>query len=205
MIPNYDILLNYSDTGVLRMLEWALKDHGLTVTSVHHADEAIEALGRRHYDVVLTDFDTDTQQGMKVLERAKIRDPETVVIMIGCREPHHYDQEDLPAEADEFVFTPCGAPKLWKRVSGCLERLELRRRDAHCRDSRRQLVALAGEMKRLRDGEYGAIDGVATAKLTNLLQAVDTLISEASGQLVQQDAAADMSGVGRRAGYGTHV
>ena len=80
----YDILLNNSDAGVSRMIEWALKDRGLDVTTVHDSNDAIHALHNRHFDVVLTDIDKNQDDGIAVLKEAKNIDPETIVILLGC-------------------------------------------------------------------------------------------------------------------------
>lgn len=187
----YDILLNNSDTGVLRTIEWALKDRGLEVTAVNEATAAIRALHKHHYDVVLTDIDANPEEGFAILKEAKKIDPETIVILLGCQDPSAFDLEGLPAEADEVVFAPCGTPKLWKRLSSCLERMELRRRDAHCRDGRRHLLSLATEMKQLRDGAFGKMDGSATAKVSALLNSIEEMISDTDEHLAASSKSAD--------------
>ena len=187
----YDILLNNSDTGVLRTIEWALKDRGLEVTAVNETAAAIRALHKHHYDVVLTDVDADPEHGYAVMKEAKNIDPETVVILLGCQDPTALDMEGLPAEVDEVIFPPCGTPKLWKRLSSCLERMELRRRDAHCRNGRRHLLSLATEMKQLRDGSYGKLDGSATAKVSALLNSVEEMIAGTDEHLAAISKSAD--------------
>jgi DNA-binding NtrC family response regulator len=182
-VNTYDILLKNSDPSVLRTIEWALRDRGLEVTAVNETTAAIQALHKHHYDVVLTDIEANTDKGFAVLEEAKIIDPETVVILLGCKDPSTFDMDRLPAEVDEVVFAPCGTPKLWKRLSSCLERMELRRRDAHCRDGRRHLSSLAAEMKQLRDGAFGKMDVTATAKVSSLLNFVEEMISGADAHL----------------------
>jgi len=182
-VNTYDILLNNSDAGVSRMIEWALKDRGLDVTTVHDSNDAIHALHNRHFDVVLTDIDKNQDDGIAVLKEAKNIDPETIVILLGCREPSNFNMDKLPADADEVIFTPCGTPKLWNRLSNCLERMELRRRDAHCRDGRRHLLSLAKEMGQLRDGEFGALDETARVKVSALLRSIEHMISSTNEHL----------------------
>jgi len=184
-------LLNNSDAGVLRTIEWALKDRGLEVTAVSEATAAIRALHKHHYDVVLTDMDTNSENGFAVLKEAKNIDPETIVILLGCQDPTAFDLEGLPVEVDEVVFAPCGTPKLWKRLSSCLERMELRRRDAHCRDGRRHLLSLATEMKQLRDGAFGKMDGSATAKVSALLNSLEEMIAATDEHLAASSESAD--------------
>jgi DNA-binding NtrC family response regulator len=194
-VNTYDILLNNSDTGVLRTIEWALKDRGLEVTAVSEPAAAIRALRNHHYDVVLTDVDPNYEKGFAVLNEAKNIDPETVVILLGCEGPSSFDMEKVPADVDEVIFAPCGTPKLWKRLSSCLERMELRRRDAHCRDGRRHLAILATEMKQLRDGAFGKMDSGATAKVSALLNSIEQMISGTDEHLAASSKSADTVGL----------
>lgn len=194
----YDILLSSSDASVTRMIEWALRDRGLEVTTVHQAEDAIQALNDHHFDVVLADIEKNQEEGFSVMKEAKKRDPETIVILLGCKQPSTFNQDSLPADADEVIFTPCGPPKLWNRLSNCLERMELRRRDAHCRNGRRNLLTLAAEMKQLRNGEFGKLDNTATAKVSDLLRTVEGMIANTDEHLLANEAV--VGGVGIQAG-----
>lgn len=187
----YDILLNNSDAGTSRMIEWALKDRGLEITAVHQTKDALQALRQQHFDVVLTDIDTNQEEDFSVLKEAKKIDPETIVILLGCREPATFKMDALPADADEVVFSPCGAPKLLNRLSNCLERMELRRRDAHCRNGRRHLQNLAKEMGQLRDGKFGELDETARVKVSALLNSIEEMISNTDEHLAANNSLAE--------------
>jgi DNA-binding NtrC family response regulator len=165
------------------MIEWALKDRGLDVTTVQQPKDAINALRTKHFDVVLTDVDEDQEAGILVMHEAKIIDPETIVILLGCHEPETFDMDKLPADADDVIFKPCGAPKLWSRLSRCLERMELRRRDAHCRNGRRNLLQLAAEIKQLRDGNFGDLNDTVTEKISEMLGSVEDMIANSERHL----------------------
>ena len=103
--------------------------------------------------------------------------------MLGCRSGQNYDTESYSSAVDEYVLMPCGVARIWKSVSSCLERMELRRRDAHCRASRQQLKDLVGDLKRLRNGEKGSIDGVATMALNEAVQTIEAMIKHADDEL----------------------
>lgn len=179
----YKVLVCNDDTSLLKMIEWSLKDRGYAVMTVTREQDAIAALHRNHFDVVLTDMEERTVTGHSVLQEAKRVDPETIVILLGCRSGQDYDASSLDSAADEYVLMPCGAARIWKSVSSCLERMELRRRDAHCRESRRELIGLAGELKRVCNGENGVIDGIAAAVLSDALRKIDALIGHADNEL----------------------
>jgi DNA-binding NtrC family response regulator len=184
----YKILVCNDDTSLLKMIEWSLKDRGYAVMTVTRVQDAIAALHRNHFDVVLTDMEESSMTAHSVLKEAKRVDPESIVILLGCRSEQSYHPESYAAAADEYVLMPCGAAKIWKTVSSCLERMELRRRDARCRESRRHLLSLAGELKRLRNGESGVIDDVATAALTEALQTIDAMIRHGDDELSASNA-----------------
>jgi len=179
----YKVLVCNNDTSLLKMIGWSLKDRGYAVMTVTQEQDAIAALHRNHFDVVLTDMEEGPMTEYSVLKEAKREDPETIVILLGCRSGQAYDTESITSAADEYVLMPCGAARIWKSVSSCLERMELRRRDARCRESRRELNSLAGELKRVRDGEKGVVDGVAAAALSEALRKIDALISHADTEL----------------------
>lgn len=189
----YKILVCNDDTSLLKMIDWSLKDRGNAVMTVTRERDAIAALHRNHFDVVLTDMEESPLATLSVLKEAKRIDTETIVILLGCRAEHHYDPASYASTADEYVLMPCGAAKIWKTVSSCLERMELRRRDTRCRESRRHLANLAAELTRLRNGECGNIDGVATATLTGVLQTIDAMIRHSNDELSASKALYDGS------------
>ena len=179
----YKVLVCNNDTSLLKMIEWSLKDRGYAVMTVTRERDAIAALHRNRFDVVLTDMEESSMTEYSVLKEAKRADPETIVILLGCRSGQGYDTESYASAADEYVLMPCGAARIWKSVSSCLERMELRRRDARCRESRRELTGLAGDLKRVQSGETGVVDGAAAAALSEALQKIDALISHADNEL----------------------
>ena len=179
----YKILLTYNDPLTLRTIGWALTDRGCDVTSAPSIDEGIAALRKQHFDVVLTELGNNAKGGLSVLKEAKKVDPETIVILLGSGRPRDYDMEKLPCEADEYVFPPCRIAKVWKRVTNCLERLELKRKDTHSSLSRKQLVSLAKELELLGHDTYGKIEKRISEKLGAMLQTVNGLIANAGRPL----------------------
>ncbi len=178
-----DILLTHDDPQMLDIISWSLKDRGYDVATASSATDATKRLKEHHFDVVLTQLTANPEDGATVLKQAKQVDPETIVIMLGGKEIEKYNCEKLPQEADEYVFTPCGIPKLWKRVQNCLEKLDLKRRDAHCMASRKYLVELAKQMKLTTEGTYGSMDPGVAAALAQQLETVYELIGQTNTML----------------------
>ena len=176
---SYKILLTYNDPLTLQTIGWALKDRGCDVISAPSLDQGIAVLRNRHFDVVLAELATNPKGGLSVLKEAKKVDPDTIVILLGNHGARECDMEKLPQEADEYVFPPCRIAKVWKRVTNCLERLELKRRHAQNRLARQRLVSLAEELERLGQGTYGEIGNSMSEKLAAMRETVKDLITQA--------------------------
>jgi hypothetical protein len=84
---------------------------------------------------------------------------------------------------------------LWKRVSNCLERMELKRKDAHCRVSRKRLIDLNRELSGLQNGEYGEISQAVKARLYSIQEGINQLIDGAETLLRVADPDVDDSQV----------
>jgi len=138
-MQQFDILLAYDDPHMLRVIGWTLQDKGCSVTTVSSGNEAVQLLSQRSFDAVLIDLVLDVASGFIVMRKAKEIDPDTMVILLACKEEVTDEDEAILLEADEFVLKPCGMPKLWKRVSSCLERLELKRKLARAEEKIREL------------------------------------------------------------------
>jgi len=82
---------------------------------------------------VLIDLALDIASGFIVMRKAKEIDPDIMVGLLACKEAISDEDEAALLEADEFVLKPCGMPKLWRRVSSCLERLKVKQKLARPR------------------------------------------------------------------------
>jgi DNA-binding response OmpR family regulator len=67
------ILLLEDDPDVRLMLTIALRTEGHDVTPVTTADEALENLGRRRHDLILTDYWLPRKDGLQFLQEAQSR------------------------------------------------------------------------------------------------------------------------------------
>lgn len=138
-MQQFNILLVYDDPHMLRVIGWTLQDKGCSVTRISSETEAVQLLGRRPFDAVLIDLALDIASGFTVMRKAKEIDPDIMVVLLAYKEGVTEEDEAILLEADEFVLKPCGMPKLWRRVSSCLERLELKRKLARAEEKTREL------------------------------------------------------------------
>ncbi|MGD9076034.1 MAG: response regulator [Desulfobacteraceae bacterium] len=123
----FNILLGYNDPRVLLPIGWALEDKGYNVTRVPSSEAVLEVMAKKDFDLILIDLDLHKTNGIDLVHKAKQLNPETMVIILCCKEDIDYSHDTLRMDADDYIFKPCSRAKLWKRVSNCLERLELKR------------------------------------------------------------------------------
>jgi len=126
-VQTFNILLCYDDPRMLLPIGWAFEDKGYNVIKVLNGEAALEVLGKKDFDLILIDLDLHETNGIDLLHKAKQLNPETMVIILCCKEDVTYSHDTLRMEADDYIFKPCSKAKLWKRVNNCLERLQLKR------------------------------------------------------------------------------
>jgi DNA-binding response OmpR family regulator len=178
-MQNYQVLVASNDPKHCNIIGWALKDGGLVVSIADNIDAAYAEVNRHRYDLILAELALEQDSHYKLLCEAKRRDPETIVILLGCNGSTRGDIESLPFEADDYILQECSVAMLWKRVSNCLERMELKRKDAHCRVSRKLLINLSRELSELQNGEYGELGQAVRARLYSIQDGINQLIDGA--------------------------
>ncbi|MCL5966850.1 MAG: response regulator, partial [Deltaproteobacteria bacterium] len=94
----HDVLLVDDDPLVLEAMEEILRHLGHSVTSCRSGPEALEALGKGSYSVVLSDIGMSPMNGFEVARRVRAASPDTrIVLMSG------WSMEDREQEAYGFV------------------------------------------------------------------------------------------------------
>lgn len=201
-MKKYDILLGYDDPQMLEAIGWALEEEGYNVTRVSSTQAVLEASTKKAFDLVLVDFDLHKTDDIDVLHKVKELNPETIVIMLCCKDDVTYSHDALRAEADDYIFKPCSKAKLWKRVANCLERVELKRSNAllephgtalneHVLNILRTTMeeiksplALTEEILELVNwGAYGRMDEKVRTKLDEVYKIIKGLNSTVEGLL----------------------
>ena len=67
----HSILLVDDNPHILELNHEVLSDEGYQLTKVTSGESAIEALEKKHFDLVITDLNMGKVSGLKVLKRAK--------------------------------------------------------------------------------------------------------------------------------------
>lgn len=124
----YKILLVDDDLFILQSISSALEQEGYHVATADNGAKAIELIEENNFDLVLTDLVMDPVDGMDVLKKTKEKNPESLVIILTGFGDLISAIEALRLDADDYLLKPCEPEELSFRISGCLEKLELKRK-----------------------------------------------------------------------------
>jgi DNA-binding response OmpR family regulator len=118
----YRILLVEDDPQLLKTTHDLLKTKGYKVTTADCGENAIEAMEKESFDLVITDLIMKKVTGLSVLKRAKEFDSNrTVMITTGSFDVRHAI-EAIRLDVDDYLLKPYRVDELIKRVSHCLEK-----------------------------------------------------------------------------------
>jgi len=121
-------LLIIDDEAVaVKNLAHALKRVGHEVTTRTTGSGGLEALERERYDVVLTDLRMERVDGMDILRRAQLLDPELPVIMITGHATLASAIEAMKAGAYDYIAKPFHLDEVRETVAKALELVHLKR------------------------------------------------------------------------------
>src|SRR5208337_3513608 len=137
--------------------------------------------------------------GVEVLKRAKRLNPEVKVMVVSGNHEVTFPREAYQIEVDDYLLMPVSPTELWRRVSHCLESLDivdlvpatrlaaqtatavnertLDRLMMIFHDLRGSMVSTAATMKLLVRGAFGEVGGAALEKLQEASGNMDKLIS----------------------------
>jgi response regulator RpfG family c-di-GMP phosphodiesterase len=187
MMKKYEILLAQSGENSYHpmILERTLEEKGYQVTTVSGSGSGIEALGKKDFDLVITDLSV-------VLEKAKEVNPEMMtILMLTTERKFMLTVHSIRSAADDYLFVPFELSELEVRVASCIERLERRRRDRSQErmndtiqelmkilsyDIRESLLSMAASLKLLTQGFYGQVNKEVAEGLNKLLSKMVGLI-----------------------------
>ena len=116
----YRILLVEDDPQLLKTTNDLLKIKGYQVTTAVCGEQAIEAMEKDYFDLVITDLIMGKVTGLAVLKRAKELDTNrTVMITTGSLDIKHAI-EAIRLDADDYLLKPYRVDELIKRILHCL-------------------------------------------------------------------------------------
>ncbi|HLK31433.1 MAG TPA: ATP-binding protein [Terriglobales bacterium] len=123
MVPiKAKILIADDEASVLLTTQAILQQEGYDVEAVSSGSDAIEAIRRRHYDLVLTDLKMPGQDGLAVLAEVRKRSPLTVTVMMTGYGSVGSALDAIRLGAYEYLLKPIEVEDLKQAVRRSLER-----------------------------------------------------------------------------------
>lgn len=148
--PAARILVVDDKENIRQLLEDLLTDKGFTVVTAPNGEDAIAAIGREAFDLVITDLSMPGKSGMDVLKAAKAVNSDTEVIMITAYGSIETAVEAMRLGAEDFIAKPFKLDEIEFKV----EKLLRRRKPSSppqtwLHPSIRQMVGASGHTKQL--------------------------------------------------------
>ncbi|HEU4641857.1 MAG TPA: sigma-54 dependent transcriptional regulator [Gemmatimonadaceae bacterium] len=147
-----------------------LSDEGYAVHTVARGDDALQAMDRELYDVILLDLALPGVDGASVLAAAPALQTDAQFIALTSEEDTHRAVEAMKLGAYDVVSPPLRARELLAVVAQALRDLERRRAGLHVRESARagvrsRLIGGSPAMERL----FALMERVAPTRATVLI------------------------------------
>jgi DNA-binding NtrC family response regulator len=133
------VLIAEDQEGLRKVLREALRRESFDVEDVRNADEALQALGRRHFDLLVSDVRMpgrgEDRAGLELLKQVKATDPDTAVILITAWPDVDRAVEAMKAGAFDFMSKPFSVEQFLLAVRKALDRQGLVRENLTLRQS----------------------------------------------------------------------
>ncbi len=122
---NKAVLLVDDEEILLKTIGKDLKAAGYAVTLAANGESAIAELGKKRFDLVITDLMMEGVDGIQVLRQTKKSHPEVPVIILTGYGDMNSAINALRSGADDYMLKPCDIDELLVRMSHCFEKQDL--------------------------------------------------------------------------------
>lgn len=185
-----DLLLVDDDSEYAQLLSRVLRRQGITVSVCNDGRQAIEAISRRRFDLILLDVTMPVMDGFTTLHRLR-REAETPVIMLTSRIASVDRVQGLDGGADDYICKPCNPDELISRIRAVLRRTkQMMGRPTTYNFGTHRFIADSRELT--CEGRQVHLTSLEGELLSMLLQARGKPVSREAVALVLQDRALDV-------------
>ena len=169
MTPHVMVVDNEQE--MVKLMQRHLESEGFAVTPAHSGAEAMAALARGEYDVVLTDLVMDEIDGLAVLREAQRLQPRARVILMTAFASLETAIAALRQGAFDYLSKPFKMAEVTVAVRRALEDQRLRDENRRLREEVGRQYAVANLLGRSRamQGVFDQIAAVAGSEATVLL------------------------------------
>lgn len=125
MPPVINILVIDDNAATLKTLSAGLGDIGYRVTTASTGKKALEVIGKKPFNILITDIKLPDISGMEILEAAKEINPETVVVMITGHASIETAVEAINEGAYAYILKPVAITELETIINNALREQRL--------------------------------------------------------------------------------
>ena len=165
------LLVADDERSMRELLELVFRREGHQVTAVSNGREALDAMQKTNFDLLITDVKMPDVGGIELLRSAREQAPEMMVIMMTAFATINSAREAFKLGADDFIQKPFDVDEFKLVVRKALEKLDLRQENA----------LLKREL--LKRGNLGDIIG-RSPQMQAVYQMVETVAANASTVLI---------------------
>src|SRR5919201_2269868 len=165
------LLVADDERSMRELLDLVFKREGHQVTIVSNGREALEAMLKSSFDLIITDVKMPDIGGIELLRAAREQSPETMVIMMTAFATINSAREAFKLGADDFIQKPFDVDEFKLIVRKAIEKRDLRQENA----------LLKRELQ--RRGQLGDIIG-RSPQMQAVYQMIETVAANASTVLI---------------------
>jgi len=148
MIKN-ELLIVDDDDNIRKAMGLSLASKERNITLAASAEEAIELIKTKKFDLVITDLIMGRLGGIDVLRETKNISPDTMVIVLTGYGDLSSAIDALRLHADDYLLKPCEDEEMSERVEKCLKMTDMKNRLKIYEN----MLAVCCNCKKIRDDE----------------------------------------------------
>ncbi len=133
--PAQTILVLDDERPILNLISAFLESQALACITTTDPREALEILERQPIDLVISDIHMDGMTGVEFLERARVIDPDTLVILMTGQPTVDTAVRSLRNNAYDYITKPFSMDRLFEVVERALEKQRLARENSALKDT----------------------------------------------------------------------
>lgn len=164
------ILLVDDEAGIRKVLGISLQESGYDVHTAENGQEALRLFKEIDPPIVLTDIKMPDIDGIELLRRIKLEDPDTEVIMFTGHGDMELAIKSLKHDATDFVTKPINDEVLDIALKRALERISMRRQLREYTENLERLVA--EKAHKLIEAERLAAVGQTVTELSHAIKSI---------------------------------
>lgn len=124
MSKKYSILLVEDEENLQEALKLNLELEGYEVTSVYDGAQALKAVQREHFDLIILDVMLPEMDGIAVLETIRLNNSVTPILILSAKNSSADRVLGLKKGADDYMTKPFNLEELLLRVSKLIRKSE---------------------------------------------------------------------------------